>query len=176
MESTTLGPPDHPLVRVTSEPLVETTPDGKRHWHLLSLIGRWYFLLPATVAVALLGHGQGRSREAGQLLAGVALAAVATNLVLKPLVKGPRPEGHAPIEIGYGFPSGHSSAALAFGRLAPRALLGGARARGTAITLGLVFAALMGIARVAVTAHDWEDVLGGWMLGALAGAAVRNGL
>lgn len=169
LEEHDIGP-----AHIVSKPTVEVTPSGQRRWHVMSTIGRWYFVVPATVLGATAAARLGRSREAAELAAGVTLAGAVSNFVLKPLVKDPRPEGAAQIEFGYGFPSGHASAALALGTLAPRALLPRGAARVAGVAAGVAFAVLMGLARVRVTAHDWEDVWGGWMLGALAAGAVTR--
>lgn len=119
-----------------------------------------------------------RTRRAGEaVLLALALGALCTNLLLKPLVARPRPfdgaadivrqwwlEGGSVGERGFSFPSGHSTAAMA----AMSALyFTGSRRRG----IWLLFALLMGLSRLYLVVHYPTDVLAGLLVGFVAGAA-----
>ena len=94
-----------------------------------------------------------------------------TNLTLKPLVSRPRPwldvEGLINLvgESAYrSFPSGHSTSAFAFGF----ALLFGAPKRWMKWA-AIIVAVLMGLSRLYVGVHYPTDILGGVLVGLLAG-------
>lgn len=118
-----------------------------------------------------------RTRKAGAaVLMSLALGAVCTNLLLKPLIARPRPyDGGGEIirqwwlesggagENGFSFPSGHSTASMA----AMSALFfTGERRR----WILLAFPLLMGLSRLYLVVHYPTDVLAGLLIGLTAGA------
>ncbi|MEY8461529.1 phosphatase PAP2 family protein [Eggerthellaceae bacterium 24-137] len=121
-----------------------------------------------------------RTRKAGVgVLVAVALGAVVTNLLVKPLIMRPRPcDVNAAVAMivprpsGSSFPSGHTTAAFAaaaalwFARdpKAPGALVAGVT----------VAAVLMGLSRMYCYVHYPTDVLAGALVGTLAGLAAAR--
>jgi undecaprenyl-diphosphatase len=125
--------------------------------------------IACAVAVFLLGHGyvynDRRSRKAGiALIVALLVSAAATELV-KYAVQLPRPKQSA----GFGFPSGHTSAAFSL-----------------AAVLGITFpqagplfylvALLGGISRLYFRAHYLIDVLGGALIGVLVSVPLAKKL
>ena len=113
-----------------------------------------------------------RTRKAGaSAAAGLALGAICTNLLIKPMVARPRPwvvmEGWQAM-IGssdvHSFPSGHTTAAFAFA-----AALCMSRPQRWAKAAALIAAALMGFSRLYVGVHFPGDVLAGAAVGTLCG-------
>ena len=107
---------------------------------------------------------------------GLAIGAVITNLILKPWVARPRPYADQAsifyqywllvgqnVESDKSFPSGHTTAA--FDCMTPVFILGNKRLK----ALALAFAILMGLARIYLCVHFPSDVLGGMIVGILAG-------
>ena len=107
---------------------------------------------------------------------GLAIGAVFTNLIIKPWVARPRPyvdqssifyqywlQVGQNVESDKSFPSGHTTAA--FDCMTPVFILGNKRLK----FLALTFAILMGIARIYLCVHFPSDVLGGMIIGILAG-------
>lgn len=107
---------------------------------------------------------------------GLAIGAVVTNLIIKPWVARPRPyvdqssifyqywlQVGQNVESDKSFPSGHTTAA--FDSMTPVFFLGNKRLK----ALALCFAILMGIARIYLCVHFPSDVLGGILVGILAG-------
>lgn len=121
-----------------------------------------------------------RTRKAGVgVLVAVALGAVVTNLLVKPLIMRPRPcDVNAAVAMivprphGSSFPSGHTTAAFAaaaalwFARnpKAPAGLIAGVT----------VAAVLMGLSRMYCYVHYPTDVLAGMAVGVLAGLAAAR--
>ena len=117
-----------------------------------------------------------RTRRAGLCaLFALGLGAVLTNLLLKNWVARPRPYAFdatlrqwweyvgAPIESDYSFPSGHMTAACAF-------TTGFILTRGKQwIPIGVLYAALVGASRNYLMVHYPSDVLGGLVVGVVAG-------
>jgi undecaprenyl-diphosphatase len=125
------------------------------------------FVLAAALLLLLVASAQARTRW--WLWGGLMLAAPLAEGTIKELVARPRPEG-----LGYGFPSGHATAAAAFfgavfylaGSLRSRA------ARRPVRALALLAALLVALARVILNAHWPSDALAGLALGsALASGA-----
>lgn len=120
-----------------------------------------------------------RTRRFGTaMLLGLAIGALFTNLFLKVAVARPRPYADVtgffyPLwqmmgshtESDMSFPSGHTTAA--FASMVPVFLLGNKRVS----WLALVFAFLMGVSRIYLVVHFPSDVLGGLIVGTLAGIA-----
>ena len=110
------------------------------------------------------------------MLLGLAIGALFTNLWLKVVIARPRPytaEGSVfhqiwmvmgqHMESDKSFPSGHTTAA--FASMVPLFLLGKKKIS----WLALVFAVMMGISRIYLGVHYASDVLGGVVVGSLAG-------
>lgn len=123
--------------------------------------------IACAVAVFLLAHGyvydNPRSRKAGiALIVALVVSAAATELV-RYAVQLPRPKQSS----GYGFPSGHTSAAFSL-----------------AAVLGITFpqagwlfylvALLTGVSRLYFRAHYLVDVLGGALIGVLVGVPLAK--
>ncbi|HKY78480.1 MAG TPA: phosphatase PAP2 family protein [Anaerolineales bacterium] len=127
--------------------------------------GDSWFWLPGLLILAWLGD-EGWRRLALALILGILLTAVVV-LLIKFSVRRQRPEG----EWGqvyrrtdpHSFPSGHAARAL---MLAVVALALGPAWSGWLL---LVWAPLVGLARVATGLHYVSDVLVGWVLGLLMG-------
>lgn len=107
---------------------------------------------------------------------GLAIGAIFTNLVLKVYIARPRPYADEAsifhqfwllvgqnVESDKSFPSGHTTAA--FDCMTPVFLLGNKRLK----ALSLTFALLMGLARIYLCVHFPSDVLGGMIVGIIAG-------
>lgn len=111
------------------------------------------------------------SRAGASAAAGLALGALSTNLIIKPLVARPRPwvvmEGWETLVTSSdmnSFPSGHTTAAFAFA-----AALCVALPQKWAKAAALIAAALMGYSRLYVGVHFPTDVLAGVVVGTLCG-------
>ena len=139
---------------------------------LLDQLTVWYTkmgdagLIWILLSLVMLCHK--RTRRAGALaLAAMALGALCTNLVIKPLVARPRPwlgvAGLIPL-IGepdpYSFPSGHTCAAFAAGMIWLRTL----PKRGLRIFV-VAMAVCMGLSRLYVGVHYPTDVIAGALIG-----------
>lgn len=139
-------------------------------------LGTEFVLVPLLLAVGVLARRlRGTWRPLG-LLALTLAGASLTSTVIKLLVARPRPDADALVlALGYGFPSGHSTAAAA-GWFSVALVLGGLT-RSVALRVGLgagaaVVVTLVGVSRVYLGVHQPTDVLGGWALGMLWLAAV----
>jgi len=110
------------------------------------------------------------------MLLGLAIGALFTNLWLKIVISRPRPytnEGSVfqqiwmvmgqHMESDKSFPSGHTTAA--FAAMVPVFLLGNKKVSWTA----LIFAVLMGVSRIYLAVHYPSDVIGGVVVGTVAG-------
>ena len=124
------------------------------------------------IALAMIFLFFRKTRRAGVSAAvGLALGALSTNLIIKPLVARPRPwivmEGWEALITGSdmnSFPSGHTTAAFAFA-----AALCVALPRKWAKAAALIAAALMGCSRLYVGVHFPTDVLAGAVIGTACG-------
>jgi undecaprenyl-diphosphatase len=107
---------------------------------------------------------------------GLAIGAIFTNLVLKVYIARPRPYADQNslfyelwlkvgqnIESDYSFPSGHTTAA--FDSMTPVMIMGKPKYK----ILALTFALLMCFARIYLVVHFPSDVLGGILVGLIAG-------
>lgn len=148
------------------------------------------FFTPFMEAVSFLGKGGicliilslllilfKKTRRFGTaMLLGLAIGALFTNLFLKIAVARPRPYADESslfhqlwlimgqhTESDKSFPSGHTTAA--FASMVPVFLVGRKRISWTA----LIFAFLMGISRIYLVVHYPSDVLGGLVVGVIAG-------
>ena len=156
--------------------------------HLYDAAG-WFFT-PFLTLISLMGKGgiflillslclivSKRTRRFGTaMLLGVAIGALFTNLFIKIVIARPRPYTDesgffyplwqlmgAHTESDKSFPSGHTTAA--FATMVPVFLQGKKRISWTA----LIFAFLMGLSRIYLVVHYPSDVLGGLIVGSIAG-------
>ena len=110
------------------------------------------------------------------MLLGVAIGALFTNCFLKIVIARPRPYADENgffyplwqmmgqhMESDKSFPSGHTTAAVA--TMVPVFLVGNRKVSWTA----LIFAFLMGLSRIYLVVHYPSDVLGGLIVGTIAG-------
>jgi membrane-associated phospholipid phosphatase len=156
-----------PLDAAVRETLIGwATPTVVTAMRLVNWGGDKLVLAPA-VLLLFLTSAQARTRW--WLWVGLMLAAPLAETVAKVLIDRPRPEG-----LGYGFPSGHATAAAAFCG-AVFYLAGALRSRAVRLpvrTLALLAALMVALARVILRAHWPSDALGGLALGlALASGA-----
>ncbi len=123
------------------------------------------------IAIVLAGVALGRLRGwmVLRLFLALVLALVVSELVLKPLVREPRPYERNPQAIvigsrpgGYSFPSGHATSSFAAAVALSRAWPAGRVA-------WLVLAALISYSRVYLGVHSPFDVLAGVVIGAACG-------
>ncbi len=111
------------------------------------------------------------------MLLGLAIGALITNVFLKVWIARPRPYADQEsiyyqfwllvgqnLESDMSFPSGHTTAAFAC--MTPVFIMGGPRLRIPA----LLFPVLMGIARIYLCVHFPSDVVGGMIIGIIAGS------
>ena len=157
--------------------------------HQLYDAAGWFFS-PFLELISLMGKGgiflillslclivSKRTRRFGTaMLLGVTIGALFTNLFLKIVVARPRPYADengffyplwqlmgAHTESDKSFPSGHTTAA--FATMTPVFLLGKKRWS----WLALVFGLLMGLSRIYLVVHYPSDILGGLIVGMIAG-------
>ena len=141
---------------------------------LISLLGKGGIALIVLSLVLLVIRKTRRFGTA--MLLGLAIGAVVVNLWLKVVVARPRPYADSngfyyPLwqmmgshtESDYSFPSGHTNAAFAC--MVPAFLLG----KKSWSWLCLLFAFLMGVSRIYLVVHYPSDVLGGLIMGTIAG-------
>ena len=145
--------------------LMQASPTVVSVMRVVKVAGDWKFLLPATLLLfAVFDH----ARRTWWVWIALMVAAPIAEGLMKIAVGRSRPES-----LGYGFPSGHATAAAAyFGAW----LYLAERFRPTQRSLVRLVAVIMmlavGVARVILRAHWPSDVLGGLALGlALASAA-----
>ena len=144
---------------------------------LLALLGKGGIAL-ILLGLLLLALRPTRKLGLGVLLA-LAIGALCTNVLLKPLVDRPRPyadegrllyqwwlEAGAHLESDASFPSGHSTAAAA--AMTALFFLGNRRKTWAC----LLFALAMGLSRLYLAVHYPTDVLAGAALGALCALGV----
>lgn len=141
-------------------------------------LGDGWPLIGAVTAAGLLVRRLTSSAWRTVLLPLVALAvASATGSLLKLALERPRPrsDGWLGSAAGYAFPSGHTTAATAgyLGlALVAAGLVASRRSRLLICLSGAAVAVLVGWSRLALGVHWPSDVLGGWLLGTTAAAAV----
>ena len=141
---------------------------------LISLLGKAGIALIVLSLVLLVIRKTRRFGTA--MILGLAIGAVVVNLWLKVVIARPRPYAdingfYYPLwqmmgshtESDYSFPSGHTNAAFAC--MVPAFLLG----KKSWSWLCLLFAFLMGVSRIYLVVHYPSDVLGGLIMGTLAG-------
>jgi undecaprenyl-diphosphatase len=119
----------------------------------------------ATVAAVALLVVMGRRRDAVFVAVSMAGSTAVRLLVLNAIAR-PRPIARLAPAAGFSFPSGHTtgSAAAALTALAVLWPLLRGRRRGIVAGAVLVWAAAVGLSRVALVVHWPSDVLGGWLL------------
>lgn len=141
---------------------------------LISLLGKeGIFLILLSLALMVFRPTR---RFGTAMLLGASIGAIFTNLFIKVIIARPRPYADVngffyPIwdmmgratESDKSFPSGHTTAA--FATMVPVFLLGRKRISWTA----LIFAFLMGLSRIYLVVHYPSDVLGGLIVGTIAG-------
>ena len=157
--------------------------------HQLYDAAGWFFS-PFLELISLMGKGgiflillslclivSKRTRRFGTaMLLGVTIGALFTNLFIKVVIARPRPYADengffyplwqmmgAHMESDKSFPSGHTTAA--FATMVPVFLLGKKRVS----WMALFFAFLMGLSRIYLVVHYPSDVLGGLIVGTIAG-------
>ena len=143
-------------------------------FELVSLFGKAGIFL-ILLSLALLIYKPTR-RFGTAMLLGVTIGAIFTNLCLKVFIARPRPYADESslfhqlwllvgqnIESDKSFPSGHTTAA--FATMTPAFILGKPKVKWAAV----IFAVLMGIARIYLVVHYPSDVLAGMIVGIFAG-------
>lgn len=164
-------------VAVAVHKLYETAPGFFTPFlNFISLLGKGgAFLILFSMCLMLFRPTR---RYGTAMLLGLAIGALITNLLAKPLVARPRPytwEGSVyqkfwmdlgqHTESDKSFPSGHMTAAMAF---STALFLRGNRKVSWTIFL---FAFAMGVSRIYLSVHYATDVLGGLVIGGVGGAA-----
>lgn len=134
---------------------------------VLSTLGGWTFLLPASLLAALILAVRG-ARRRGLLL----IMLVAAGRLLVELQKiwfdrvRPDPQGHLVAIHNMAFPSSHAAnsmiALLGFALI----VFGATQARRPAIMIALLLAGVVGLSRLVLAVHWPSDVIGGWAFGA----------
>ena len=143
-------------------------------FELVSLFGKAGIFL-ILLSLALLIYKPTR-RFGTAMLLGVTIGAICTNLFLKVFISRPRPYADESslfhqlwllvgqnLESDKSFPSGHTTAA--FAAMTPAFILGKPKVKWAAV----IFAVLMGIARIYLVVHYPSDVLAGMIVGIFAG-------
>ena len=162
-------PIDH---RVRAKLAAHGTPRLRATLRVVGTSGAVGVYLPATLLAMLLVARRSGQKEHAWPVAGSVAAAAAGCLVLKHLVKRPRPRSSAgPVNERPSFPSGHatraSAAAMAIAyvlireRMAPREI---------ALPLAIAISIGTGVSRAYADAHWTTDVIGGWALGSASAA------
>lgn len=143
-------------------------------FEFISLLGKGGIAL-ILLSLALMFFKKTR-RFGTAMLFGIAIGAIFTNLFLKIIIARPRPYADESslfyqlwltvgqnVESDKSFPSGHTTAA--FSTMTALFLVGNKRVSWTAF----IFAFLMGLARIYLVVHFPSDVLGGLVVGVIAG-------
>ncbi|MGN0982406.1 MAG: phosphatase PAP2 family protein [Candidatus Limivicinus sp.] len=143
-------------------------------FEFISLLGKDGIFL-VLLSLALMFYRPTR-RFGTAMLFGVAIGALFTNVFLKVLIARPRPYADESsifyqlwllvgqnVESDKSFPSGHTTAA--FSTMTALFLMGNKKYSWTAF----IFAFLMGLARIYLVVHFPSDVLGGIIVGLVAG-------
>ena len=145
-------------------------------FNFISLLGKGGIAL---IVLSLLLVYFRKTRKMGTAMAlGIAIGFIITNLFLKVVIARPRPyidessifyqlwqTVGMKTESDKSFPSGHTC--VAFASMVPLFLTGDRKKTWTA----LIFAFLMGIARIYLVVHYPTDVIGGLIVGSLSGIA-----
>ncbi|HEY0149612.1 MAG TPA: phosphatase PAP2 family protein [Allosphingosinicella sp.] len=133
----------------------------------LTRLGDWWAFVGIGGGAAAWLAWRGRRHDALLLLA-LLLSERLLISGLKILFGRARPDPAGQLDFVYtlSFPSGHAANGMTLG-LGLALLLAGERNRTAALTLGLLFAFLVGATRPLLGVHWPSDVVGGWALGAL---------
>lgn len=139
-------------------------------------------ILMIVVTIAL-SFPQKTRRVAFATLMAVAMGALITNLILKPMVLRPRPysfEGSIyqtfwlqvgqPTESDFSFPSGHTTAAAACAMGFFLSMFAIGKKKWWIPVVCIVYTILMGISRIYLSVHYFSDVFFGIFAGAAGGA------
>lgn len=135
----------------------------------ITSLGTGWVLVPVALVVGLLAARRVRSARPVVLLVVVLAGSTVMAQLIKVLVARPRPSGALVTELGYAFPSGHSTAAAAgwLGvALVVVPLTRRAALRVATVTVAVLLVVLVGLSRIYLGVHAATDVLGGWALGA----------
>jgi undecaprenyl-diphosphatase len=143
---------------------------------IITSLGSGPVVIPLLLVVGLVARRLQRSWAPMAFLVIAAGGATLLSTSIKLMVARPRPDTGALVRaLGYGFPSGHSTTAMAawlsgaivLSSLTPRV------ARRIGIwSVAVLVVVLVGVSRVYLGVHAPTDVLGGWTLGALWVAVV----
>jgi len=139
----------------------------------LSAIGETEVMLLVTALVGALLFFWLKQRLVGIGLLTTMIISTAITYVLKHLVARTRPDllYQAYVETGFSFPSGHSSAAAAFGGffayIAWKKMSPGPR-RIAVVALAAVYVFLMAVGRMYLGVHYFSDVMAGLAIGVFA--------
>ena len=147
-----------------------------RFWQVVAVVLGPWMVRGGLLVLALVLYLRGLRRTATWLLLAAVLS-LAGSTAVKILIERPRPVFAEPISAvgGYGFPSGHATAAgMAATVLAVLAVAVVRRRllRSTVIMTGWALAALVALDRVFLGVHYLSDVVGGLLLGSFTTAAV----
>ena len=163
------------LVRVDS-PVSRYLLEHREPWlttvmDVITQLGSTAVLVPVLLVVGLAAHRRRRTWAPMAFLAVTWGGATLTSTVIKLLVARPRPTSGALVRaLGYGFPSGHSTAAAA-GWFAVAAVLGwlarSLTVQVSVLATALLVAVLVGVSRVYLGVHAPTDILAGWAVGGL---------
>jgi undecaprenyl-diphosphatase len=123
-------------------------------------------LLPIAVAVAVALLALRRWRQLSLLLSAV-IGTTVLRLLILDTVDRPRPAGRLAPAAGWSFPSGHTTASATAAGLViiiGGSLIPGRRGRAILAVVAGLWAAGVGVSRVALVVHWPTDVLGAWLL------------
>jgi sphingosine-1-phosphate phosphatase 2 len=102
----------------------------------------------------------------GTELIAMLLTTYYVSLTVKEWLKIPRPPSDEWIEgsnpVSYSFPSGHAQGCMSFW-----VYVGAHVRRYWAVILGTLWILLVSISRLMLGVHRWEDIVGGWVVGAI---------
>ncbi|OGX81392.1 hypothetical protein BEN47_05395 [Hymenobacter lapidarius] len=132
------------------------------------------FLLPVGIAVPVLLHRAGHTREAWHLVLAM-LGGIILNQLLKTYFNRPRPSNALLQTLGLSFPSGHAMLAVTFYGCLAWLLARHFGRPGWVVPL-LLWTLLIGLTRVYLHAHYATDVLAGFAGGAAWLVACRLGI
>ncbi|HEU0090353.1 MAG TPA: phosphatase PAP2 family protein [Pseudonocardiaceae bacterium] len=151
-------------------------PGLNRFFEVLTWAGSAALLVPLVGLVGLWLRWVTSSRGPLIFLLTSLIGAMTLSTLIKLVVARPRPPLLALVDaVGYAFPSGHATIAMA-GWLSLALVLGGLTSRWAVkvalLTAAAALAGLVGLSRVYLGVHEPTDVLGGWLLAALWVVAV----